>query len=424
VRTSMTADGPRAGLRTRRLDAFSERQVRARLALLQEGVLDVVQGDSRESYGRPTFDGLRAELRVHDARFWTAVATGGSLGAGEAYIDGWWEADDLMAVVRILTRNQDVLRGMDDKGLARLGRTLLHWWHRRNRNTREGSRRNIQAHYDLSNEFFSLVLDPTMTYSCGIFEREDATLEEASVAKIDRLCRKLRLTPDDHLLEIGTGWGAFAVHAASEYGCRVTTTTLSKEQHAWAQRLIRERGLEDRIDLRLQDYRDLDGQYDKLVSVEMIEAVGADFLGEYFRVIGERLKPGGVAAIQAITIQDQRFEEAARTVDFIQRYVFPGSNIPSVTAMCEAMTAKSDLKLTHLEDITPHYARTLMEWRANLDAREEDVRALGLDDRFLRTWHFYLAYCAGGFAERHIGNVQVLVARPFSSHLPILPPLS
>ena len=321
--------GPRAArIRGRLLDRLAERAVRSRLQLISSGVLQIRDADGVAEYGSPAPDGLEASVTIHDPAFWTALMTGGSLGAGEAFMDESWRTDDLTAVVRILVRNQDALKGLDS-GLARLGRPLLSWWHRRNKNTRDGSRRNIEAHYDLSNDFFALMLDPTMTYSCGIFEREDSSLEDASVAKIDRLCRKLRLSSEDHLLEIGTGWGGFAIHAVKNYGCRVTTTTLSKRQHDWAARRIAEEGLGDRITLLLKDYRDLEGQYDKLVSVEMIEAVGADFLGEYFQVVGARLKPGGIAAVQAITIQDQRFHEAAREVDFIQRYVFPGSNIPS-----------------------------------------------------------------------------------------------
>ena len=412
--------GPRAArIRGRLLDRLAERAVRSRLQLISSGVLQIRDADGVAEYGSPAPDGLEASVTIHDPAFWTALMTGGSLGAGEAFMDESWRTDDLTAVVRILVRNQDALKGLDS-GLARLGRPLLSWWHRRNKNTRDGSRRNIEAHYDLSNDFFALMLDPTMTYSCGIFEREDSSLEDASVAKIDRLCRKLRLSSEDHLLEIGTGWGGFAIHAVKNYGCRVTTTTLSKRQHDWAARRIAVEGLGDRITLLLKDYRDLEGQYDKLVSVEMIEAVGADFLGEYFQVVGARLKPGGIAAVQAITIQDQRFHEAAREVDFIQRYVFPGSNIPSVTAMCDAMTSDSDLKLTHLEDITPHYARTLAEWRKRFRAHEGQISALGLDERFRRMWEFYLGYCEGGFTERHIGTVQMLVARPFSGHAPLL----
>jgi cyclopropane-fatty-acyl-phospholipid synthase len=401
---------------------LARRLVLDRLSRIETGELSlrldpasVGEGPAVLRYGAPAADGLAASFEVVDPRFWPSLMTGGALGAAEAYAEGWWRTEDLTAVVRLLARNRHVLSGLDG-GLAKLGAPLLRRWHQARRNTATGSRRNIEAHYDLSNEFFALFLDRTMTYSCGLFRGQDLGLEAAQVAKIDHLCRKLELTPDTHLLEIGTGWGAFAIHAAREYGCRVTTTTISREQHAWAERRIREEGLEDRIELLLEDYRSLDGTYDRVVSVEMIEAVGADFLGEYFATIGRLLKPGGVAGVQAITIQDQDFERASRHIDFIKRYIFPGSCIPSVTAMADAMTAESDLKMVHLEDFTPDYARTLAIWRDALMAQRGAVHGMGLDDRFLRTWEYYFSYCEGGFAERHIGLVQTMLAKPGSTY--------
>jgi len=270
----------------------------------------------------------------------------------------------------------------------------------------------VQAHYDLSNDFFALFLDETMTYSCGIFEHERSTLAEASIAKIDTLCHKLDLKPDDHLLEIGTGWGALSIHAAREYGCRVTTTTISAEQHAMAAERIAAAGLGDRIELLFEDYRRLQGRYDKLVSVEMIEAVGHQFYDEFFARCSALLVPEGQMALQAITIADQAFDAASRSVDFIQRYIFPGSCIPSVTALCSSMTRASDLRLTDLEDIGPHYVTTLAAWRRNLLERWQDARSLSYSDEFLRLWEFYFCYCEGGFAERHISDVQMMLARP------------
>ncbi|MCP4092254.1 MAG: class I SAM-dependent methyltransferase [Planctomycetes bacterium] len=366
-------------------------------------------------FGQPTEDQLHAKITVQDPRFWVCLVTGGALGAAEAYAEGWWHTDDLTSAIRLFARNRKVLQRIDG-GLAKMSAPLLRRLHRANRNTMQGSRKNIEAHYDLSNEFFSLFLDPTMTYSCGLFADQATTLEQAQIAKIDHLCRKLELTPETHLLEVGTGWGGFARHAARECGCRVTTTTISKEQHAWAKELIAADGLEDQVELLLQDYRSLQGKYDRVVSVEMVEAVGADFLGEYFETLGGLLKPGGVAAVQAITIQDQDFERASRHIDFIKRYIFPGSCIPSVTAMCEAMTKDSDLKLVHLEDFTPHYATTLDRWSVALQERHEEARAMGLDEHFLRTWEYYFRYCEGGFAERHIGLVQMMLAKPASSY--------
>ena len=365
-------------------------------------------------FGQPTKDELHAGITVLDPRFWVCMVTGGALGAAEAYAEGWWHTDNLTAAIQLFARNRDVLQRIDG-GFAKWSAPLLRRLHRSNRNTLQGSKRNIEAHYDLSNEFFSLFLDPTMTYSCGLFAAESTTLEEAQLAKMDHLCRKLELSPDKHLLEVGTGWGGFARHAALEYGCRVTTTTISKEQHAWAEKVIAADGLEGRVELLLQDYRSLEGKYDRVVSVEMVEAVGADFLGEYFSTLGSLLKPGGVAAVQAITIQDQDFERASRHIDFIKRYIFPGSCIPSVTAMCQAMTNDSDLKLIHLEDFTPHYATTLDRWSVALKKQHAKARAMGLDDHFLRTWEYYFRYCEGGFAERHIGLVQMMMAKPSSS---------
>jgi cyclopropane-fatty-acyl-phospholipid synthase len=310
--------------------------------------------------------------------------------------------------VRLFVRNQHALSGLDS-GLSRLSRPFLSLYHALRRNSESGSRANIRAHYDVSNEFFGLFLDESMTYSCGIFENEDSSLREASVAKIDHLCKKLDLQASDHLLEIGTGWGAFALHAARNYGCRVTTTTISKEQHDYAAMQISEAGLGDRITLLLEDYRKLEGQFDKLVSVEMIEAVGAAYYPEFFRCCSQLLKPGGSMALQAITIADQQFESARRSVDFIQRHIFPGSCIPSVTALCSAMTKAGDLRLVDLEDIGSHYVKTLQAWRTNLLGRWPEARAMGYSDEFLRMWEFYFVYCEGGFAERHISDVHMLL---------------
>lgn len=387
------------------------RQVLARMAAITSGSLSVLEGGRRHDFGQAEEGLPHASIEVRDARFFSAVAFRGSVGAGEAFSKGWWTSPDPVAVVRLFVRNQAALDGIES-GLARLSRPFLGLYHRLRRNSERGSAENIRAHYDVSNEFFALFLDPTMTYSCGVFEHSEATLEEASIAKIDRLCRKLELQPSDHLLEIGTGWGAFALHAAREYGCRVTTTTISREQHRLASARIREAGLEERITLLFQDYRKLEGSFDKLVSVEMIEAVGAAYYGEFFERCAKLLKPDGRMALQAITILDQQFETARRSVDFIQRHVFPGSCIPSVTALCSAATRASDLRLVELEDIGPHYVKTLATWRETLLARATEAAAMGYSQDFLRQWEFYFAYCEGGFAERHISDVHMLFERP------------
>jgi cyclopropane-fatty-acyl-phospholipid synthase len=390
---------------------FIGRKVLTRMAEIHAGRLSLLEGGRRHEFGQASHGLPDAKIEVCDARFWSAIALRGSIGAGESYSKGWWRSEDPVAVVRLFVLNQAVLDGLES-GVARLSRPLLVLYHALRRNNERGSAANIRAHYDVSNEFFGLFLDPTMTYSCGIFEHAESTLQDASIAKIDRLCRQLDLQPSDHLLEIGTGWGALALHAAREYGCRVTTTTISKEQHALAEQRIREAGLEQRITLLFEDYRRLEGTYDKLVSVEMIEAVGADYYDEFFDRCAQLLKPEGRMALQAITIADQYFERARRSVDFIQRHIFPGSCIPSVTALCSAATKASDLRLAGLDDIGPHYVKTLATWREALRERWQDARAMGYSNEFLRQWEFYFAYCEGGFAERHISTVHMLFERP------------
>jgi cyclopropane-fatty-acyl-phospholipid synthase len=405
--------------RARPRRTFLARQVLARLGRLREGRLLLEQAGERLVFGRAHAGAPDAQVTVHDDRFWRALATRGSVGAGESFVRGWWSSPAPTDVVRLFVRNQTALEELEG-GLAKLSRPLLGIFHALRNNTEGQSRLNIRAHYDVSNEFFGLFLDDTLTYSCGIFEAPNATLREASLAKIDRLCRKLDLRPSDHLLEIGTGWGAFAIFAAREYGCRVTTTTISPAQHALASERIRAAGLERRVTLLSRDYRRLEGRYDKLVSVEMIEAVGARHFETFFRRCGELLVPDGLMALQAITIADQHFEPALRSVDFIQRYVFPGSCIPSVSAMCTAMARASDLKLVHLEDIGPHYERTLRCWRENLLANSARARALGFSEEDLRLWEFYFAYCEGAYAERRLGDVQMLLAKPGARQAPLL----
>ena len=336
------------------------------------------------------------------------MAFGGSVGAGESFMAGDWTADDLTALVRILLVNRGLLDALDS-GWSRLAEPARRLLHAAARNTRSGSRRNIAAHYDIGNDFFELFLDPTMMYSCAVFERADMSLEQAQVAKLDRLCRKLDLKPGDHLLEIGTGWGALALHAARHYGCRVTTTTISREQHALARRRIDDAGLAERVTLLLADYRDLEGRYDKLVSVEMIEAIGHQYFDTFFRRCSELLAPGGTMVLQAITIDDRQYESARDSVDFIKRHIFPGCCIPSVTALAQSAARASTLRIVDLEDIGPHYATTLAAWRRNLFENAARVRARGYPEALLRMWHFYLCYCEGGFAERALGDVQIVL---------------
>jgi len=387
---------------------FAQRLVRRQLSAIEHGILTV----GGETYGRRSARcDLAATVHVHDAAFWPQVAFGGSVGAGESYMAGHWSADNLTAVLRILAVNAAVMDGMET-GLAAAAaplRKLLHW---ASRNTRSGSSRNIAAHYDLGNDFFALFLDPTMMYSSAVFEHAKMTLEQAQIAKLDRICRLLDLRPGERVLEIGTGWGAFALHAASRHGCHVTTTTISAEQHTMAAERILAAGLQDRINLLRKDYRDLDGRFDKLVSIEMIEAVGHQYFSTFFAKCSELLEPHGRMLLQAITIADQRYESARKGVDFIKRYIFPGCCIPSVTALVAAATRASDLRLVQLDDIGPHYATTLRLWRENLFDNLAAVRALGYPEEFIRMWAFYLAYCEAGFAERSLGDIQALFVKP------------
>jgi len=387
---------------------FFERQVRTRLAALDAGQLTLIDGERIVTVGRG--DGPAATMTVHDPRFYRAVALGGHLGAADAYVDGWWSSDDLTSVVQLLARNRDALDGLE-RGAAALLRPLRKVVLAAHRNTRHGSRKNIMAHYDLGNEFFAAFLDDTLTYSSGIFEHPGATMRDASIAKYDRLCQKLALTAGDRVIEIGSGWGGFAIHAASTYGCHVTTTTISREQHALATERVRAAGLSDRVTVRFQDYRDLTGTFDKLVSIEMVEAVGHQYYSDYFGACARLLAPHGLAAIQAITIQDRFYDNARREMDFIKQYIFPGSCIPSVSVLAGA-ASETDLRLVHLDDITPHYAETLKRWRLAFEANWPRIHAQGFTEEFRRLWQFYFCYCEGGFREAVIGDVQLLFAKP------------
>ncbi len=394
------------------LDRFARNLVLKRLDGIHHGQLTVIENGVAKTFGRETSDFPQsATLEITDPRCFAEIAFGGSIGAGEAFMQGYWHSADLVALVRILLRNRDVLEGMDS-GMARLTRPVqkgLHWL---NRNTRKGSRRNIAAHYDLGNDFYSLWLDQTMMYSSAFFESADASLRDASVAKLDRICRKLDLQPEDRIVEIGTGWGGFAIHAARNYGCHVTTTTISRQQHEYAMERIQREGLQDRITLLFDDYRDLDGQYDKLVSIEMIEAVGHEYHDTYFRKCAELLKPDGQMLLQAITIDDRRYESYKKGVDFIKRYIFPGGCLTSVTAMTATLTRVSDMRVFHIEDIGPHYAKTLKRWHERFMARLDEVSRLGYPESFQRMWRFYLNYCEGAFREHAIGDVQMLMVKP------------
>jgi cyclopropane-fatty-acyl-phospholipid synthase len=376
---------------------------------LEHGEVILNDGELTQRFG--SHGQFNAEVVIHDPAFYRNVVFGGSLGAAEAYLQGLWECDDLVPLLRLLARNTQTLSRLNNT-FSPIMKPLAWLNHRLSRNTVSGSRRNISAHYDLSNDFFALFLDPTMTYSSGIFETPESSLTDASLAKFERLCQLLELKPNDHLLEIGTGWGAFACFAAREYGCHVTTTTISREQHQYAREQIEKARLSNRVTLLQQDYRHLTGKFDKIVSIEMIEAVGHEYLGTFFAKCNELLCPGGKLALQAITIPEQRYKRYRRSVDFIQRYVFPGGCLPSMRALVKASTEKTPLQLTNLDDFALDYARTLELWRENFTANLPAIRELGMNERLIRTWHYYFCYCEAAFREQMIGLKQMLFVKP------------
>ncbi len=373
---------------------------------LQHGTLELREGGQTWRFGAGA---PQVTLTVNRPAVWRALLFGGAIALAERYRDGDVECDDLTGLLTLFARNLDWL----DRLESRFGFVLGPWQtlkHRLRHNSKANARKNIEAHYDLSNDFYKLFLDNGMVYSSGLW-REASDLDDAQFLKMDRLCQELALGPDDHLLEIGTGWGALAIHAARQYGCRVTTTTISDAQYREAKARVAAEGLADRIELLRLDYRELTGQYDKIVSVEMIEAVGERYLPGYFRTLNRLLRPGGKAAIQAITIADQRYDKYRRSADFIQTYIFPGGFLPSVRVMGELVAKETDMVIRDLTDIGLDYARTLAEWRARFEAALPSVRALGFDDPFVRLWRFYFCYCEAGFLTRRVSTVQLTMEK-------------
>lgn len=376
------------------------------LAGLTSGCLELETPEGFVRLGDPEAD-LRARVVIHDPRAYALGAFRGEVGLGEAYAQGYWSSPDPVAVVRLAVRNLAALeRGQG--WVARAAMVLARLRHLGRANDVAGSKDNIHAHYDLGNAFYRLFLDRTMAYSCAYFDTARDSLEAAQTRKYDLICRKLKLAPGDHLLEIGTGWGGFAAHAAEHFGCRVTTTTISAEQYEAAAEVFRSRGLEDRVTLLQEDYRLLRGTFDKVVSIEMFEAVGLKYYDAFFGAAQRLLRPGGTFLLQTITMNEQHFPDYVRSTDWIQQYIFPGAELASVAGILRSTARVTSLALEHLEEIGPHYARTLHHWRERFLARRGEVRDLGFDARFLRTWDYYLAYCEGAFAERYIGDVQLL----------------
>lgn len=381
-------------------------RIHARLRQLQSGALEIHDFAGTARFGDAAGPLGCTRIWIRDPAFYSALATSGAIGAGEAFVGGAWETDDLVTVLRLLVRDREVLLDVDRSLWSTPRQWLLRLGHALRRNSQSGSKRNIAAHYDLSDELFELFLDPTMTYSSAWFESPNQSLEDAQRHKLRRLCRLVDLAPGERLLEIGTGWGSLAITAAAEFDAHVTTTTISSNQFETARRRVAAAGLTDRVAALQRDYRELGGTFDKLISCEMIEAVGAQYLPEYLKTCDARLRRGGVLGLQAITIRDQHYESALRHVDYIKRHVFPGSFIPSVSAITAAATRHTDLRLTRLEDFGLHYADTLQRWRETWQTKRDEVATLagGRDagDELLRAWSFYFAYCEAGFRERHI----------------------
>ncbi|QIL89002.1 methyltransferase domain-containing protein [Microbulbifer sp. SH-1] len=373
-------------------------------------------GNTVHHFGQaPGSSDIEAHIHVRELSAYTQVLLNGSIGSGEAYMDGAWHTPDLVQVIRLFVVNMAVLEQLDSRWSS-VSKFLLKGLHRLNANSIRGARKNIAAHYDLGNNFFRLFLDQSMLYSSAVFPSVNASLAEASQFKLARICRKLRLQPSDHLLEIGTGWGGMAIYAAKHHGCRVTSITISKEQYEYAQAWVKREGLEDRVTLLLQDYRELDsdaeGQFDKLVSIEMIEAVGHEYYREFFSRCSRLLKPDGIMVMQAITIQDQRFDSYKSSVDFIQRYIFPGGCLPSNHIIAKHIAEDTDMQIVGLDDITFDYAKTLAAWRGAFFENLEEIRHQGFDQRFINMWDFYFCYCEGGFLERVISTAQFTFAKP------------
>lgn len=372
--------------------------------------ITVVEGNQKLRFGDEHAE-LKTVITVVDPAFYQKMVMAGSVGGGEAYIYGWWRCDNLTALVRIFALNLTTLDKLDS-AITRLGRPLLKVLNWRNRNSKAQAKKNIAAHYDLGNEMYRLFLDDSMMYSSAVYPAADADLAAAQQHKLKLICDKLHLKSSDHLLEIGTGWGSMAIYAAQHYGCKVTTTTISQQQYDYAKERIEALGLQDNISLLLNDYRELSGQYDKLVSIEMIEAVGEEYLDTYFAKCASLLKPDGLMVLQAITIVDQRYSQYVREVDFIKRYVFPGGCLPSINRMTDAVSRKTDLVVRHLQDIGFDYAQTLKDWCDNFMHARDKVHQLGYDDNFVRLWQFYLCYCEGGFRERATSAVHMVLSKP------------
>ena len=391
------------------LSAVFKKIILKKFTNLQFGYIHLTDGNESYSYGDNSSE-MKVEIEILSSEFYVFLGSGGLLGVAEAYTAGYWRADDILILIRLIIKNSKVMEKLDS-GWAKLIRPLNTYIHRKRQNTLSGSKENILAHYDLSNDFYKLWLDETMTYSCGVFENAKSTLKEASIEKLDRICRKLDLKPNDDILEIGTGWGSFAIHAAKKYGCHITTTTISDAQYEYAKQRIIDEDLEGKIKLLNQDYRNLSGTFDKIISIEMIEAIGHEYVELFFEKISKLLKKNGLFALQGITFNDHKFVEYKNSVDFIKKYIFPGSCLISISQITNAIKNRTDLEVVNLEDISKHYSKTLYEWRKNFMNVLPEVKSLGFSNAFINMWEFYFIYCEAGFIERNIGDYQVIFAK-------------
>jgi len=388
---------------------------------LTKGQLIVNENGNNYIFGSKNNDfPVSATINVLSNEMYSEIAAKGLNGAAEAFVKGLWSSDDLTRLIRIFVRNREAANQIEG-GVAKLANGLFYLQHSLKRNNNKGSLRNISAHYDLGNDLFETFLDNTKMYSCAIFENENSSLEQASINKIERICKKLALSSNDHVLEIGTGWGGFAIFAAKNFGCKITTTTISQKQYEYTLKKVKALGLQNKISVLKKDYRDLTGKYNKLISIEMIEAVGHHYYHDFFRKCNQLLIPDGRMLLQSIIITDYLYEEAKQFSDFIKTYIFPGSCIPSISKLCESSAKATDMRLFHLEDITPHYAKTLNHWRSHFMNNVQKIRDLGFSEEFIRLWNFYFCYCEGGFIERQIGAVQMLFTKPLCRMDPILP---
>lgn len=420
IKNPVTQTGLRVGAVTSTIDLFAKRVVVRLLKQIQIGHLTLEEGGETSSFGQPQYTAQHvAHINIKSPCFYRKVMLAGTIGAGESFMDGDWTSPNLTKLVQLVVLNQAMLRNMDSKWSAAY-KGVASLVDRLNRNSKSGSKKNIAAHYDLSNDFFKLFLDEKMMYSSAIYPNPTTELAAAASYKLEHICRRLKLQPTDHLLEIGSGWGGMAIYAAKHYGCRVTTTTISEQQYQYALEKIREEGLEEQITLLKKDYRELTGVFDKLVSIEMIEAVGHDYYQQYFTKCNDLLSPSGLMLIQAITTTDQRFQREKNNIDFIRKYIFPGGCLPSNAVIAEHIANDTDMHLVCLGDLTLDYAVTLSDWQRRFKENLTSVYEQGFDDRFVRMWEFYLSYCEGGFRERVINTSQFVFAKPLCRDIPYI----